>query len=102
MREDAFRAWMASKGNIGLRPMGDAISRCKRVYKGLGINLDEEYAKDGGRSLIELLDYTTEDARLNHPTPAGISFKPGTNIKSSMASLKAAVNKYFEFCTETK
>ena len=102
MREDAFRSWMASRGNIGLRPMGDAISRCKRVHKGLGINLDEEYAKDGGRSLIELLNYTEEDVLLNHPAPAGINFKPGANIKNGMASLKSAVNKYFEFCTETK
>lgn len=98
MREEEFRVWMINLGTMGKRPIADAMSRCRRIVSGLGVDLDAEYLKDGGESLIELLEYTAEDERLGQPAPKGINFAKGANIKDGMASLRGAVRKYFEFC----
>jgi hypothetical protein len=66
------------------------------------LDLDEEYQKDGGRKLVELLEYSTDDERLNHPALSEIVFVTGSNIKNGMASLRSAVKKYFEFCKTIK
>lgn len=100
MRDDAYRNWL--QGKISSRPISDSISRCRRVEESLRIDLDEEYLKDGGRSLIDLLKYSSEHERLNRPAPKGINFSPGSNIKNGMASLRSAVKKYFEFCHATE
>jgi hypothetical protein len=100
MRDDAYRNWL--QGKISSRPISDSISRCRRVEESLKMNLDEEFSKDGGRSLVELLEYSSEDESLNRLAPTGISFTPGSNIKNGMASLRSAVKKYFEFCHSTK
>lgn len=39
MREESFKIWMQNLGTMGPRPIGDAISRCRRVKNGLGIDL---------------------------------------------------------------
>lgn len=101
MREEAFKIWMKNLGTMGARPIGDAVSRCHRIENGLRLNLDEEYRKDSGRSVVSLLEYTAEDARCNKPAPSGLGFAPGANLKNGMASLKAAAKKYFEFCQST-
>ena len=102
MREDAFISWMRSQGTMGVRPMCDAVSRCKRICKGLNIDLDAEYAKDGGRSVIARLEYSAQDARAGKEIPGGLDFAPGVNLKNGMASLKSAAKKYFAFCDDTK
>ena len=102
MREDAFLAWMKGLGTIGSRPMSDAISRCRRICKGLNIDLDDEYAKDEGRSVIEQLEYSAEDVSRGKAVPASLGFAPGANLKNGMASLRSAAKKYFEFCSATK
>ena len=98
MRAEAFKIWMKNLGTMSDRPTGDAVSRCRRVEKGLNIDLDDVYAKDGGRSIISLLEYTTDDVRYNKPVPPGFIFKQGANLKDGIASLRAAAKKYFEFC----
>ena len=102
MREQEFRAWMMHMGTMQNRPIGDAISRCKRVCQALDIDLDEEFAKDGGISLLNELKYTSEDAKTNRPVDARFCFSQGANLKNGMASLKAAVKKYIEFCESVK
>lgn len=102
MRENEFREWMSNLGTMQVRPIGDAVSRCRRVVRSLNIDLDEEYAKDRCISLLKVLDYTTEDARNGLPADPRFGFEPGANIKNGMASLRAAVNKYIEFCDTTR
>ena len=97
MQEYKFQYWLENTG-ISKRPISDALSRCRRIENGFGIDLDAEYKKDGGRSIIDLLTYTTEDAKNNRPAPKGIDFSGGANIKNGMASLRSAAKKYFEFC----
>lgn len=98
MRKNEFKVWMESLGTMKTRPIGDAISRCKRVENSLNINLDNEFEKDRGNNILTLLEYTKEDEQLNCSPPEGIVFVSGSNIKNGMASLKSAVKKYFEFC----
>lgn len=100
MRDEAYRNWL--QGKISSRPISDSISRCRRIEESLKINLDNEFLKDGGRSLMALLEYSSEDERLGRPAPTGINFLPGSNVKNGMSSLKSAVKKYFEFCYSTK
>ena len=102
MRDEAFKLWMKNLGTMSTRPIGDAVSRCRRIEKGLKLDLDEEYRKGGGRSVVSALEYTAEDAKINRPVPSGLDFTPGANLKDGMASLKAAAKKYFEFCQFTK
>lgn len=100
MRDQEYRDWL--QGKISSRPISDSISRCRRIEEGLKLKLDEEYQKDGGQSLVELLEYSADDERLNRPAPFGIDFVPGSNIRNGMASLRSAVKKYFEFCKSYK
>lgn len=100
MRVEVFRNWL--QGKISSRPISDCISRCRRIEDCLKFDLDEEYGKDGGNSLITLLQYSADDERLNKAAPKGITFMPGSNIRNGMASLRSAVKKYFEFCRSYK
>ena len=97
MRSEAFQVWLKSTKMIP-RAQSDAKSRCARVERDLGVILDEEYEKDGGRSLVALLSYTAEDKRNNRPAPEGLMFNG--DIKDGMASLKSAVKTYFLFCSQ--
>ena len=103
MKDELFLEWMIAKNTMTKRPMGDAVSRCKRVERDLDIDLDLEYQTDGGKNVISLLDYSLQDAIDGKCLPRKLTF-PGTpiNVKNSMASLKGAVKKYMQFCEETK
>ena len=103
MRKEEFLNWMISKGTMTKRPMGDAVSRCKRVERDLEVDLDMEFITDRGKGIIELLDYSIQDAMERKEMPGKLVF-PGAplNVKNSMASLKGAVKKYMQFCDETK
>lgn len=98
MRDESFKTWLDSLGTMGKRPISDVISRCRRIENGLCLDLDEEFAKDKGGSVITLLKYTAEDEKRNCPVAPGLDFAPGANLKNGMASLRSAAKKYFEFC----
>lgn len=102
MRENEFRRWMFGLGTMQLRPIGDAVSRCRRVIKALQVSLDTEYRKDGCASLLQKLEYTAEDERRGAPVVPGFDFSPRANLRKGMASLRTAVNKYVEFCEAEK
>lgn len=94
MREREFVLWVQALGSGK-----NVITRCRRVESELGIDLDEEFRKDKGTSLIEKLTYTAEDASQKRPLRCDISFNSSANIRSGMSCLKSAVIKYFEFCS---
>ena len=99
MREDEFRCWMETQGNLQKRPIGDAISRCRRIETEMQISLDAEYTKDCGLSLLERLTYTKADGAQGLPAPEGLRIVPGANIYNAVSSLRSAAKKYFEFCS---
>ena len=99
MRDDEFRSWMEAQGNIQKRPIGDALSRCKRIETEMRISLDAEYAKDGGLNLLKTLAYTKADESRGLPAPEGLRIAEGANIYNAVSCIKSAAKKYFEFCS---
>ena len=97
MRKNEFKDWLESLGTMGSRAISDSISRCGRVAKRLGVDLDEEYKKDRGTSLFEKLDYTFVIS--NDSIKRMLELEKVKDLKSSLGSLRSAVNKYMEFCS---
>lgn len=100
LRKEAFRAWLY--GRIMQRSISDALSRCSRVENAFKLDLDAEYHTDRGRAVLNSLEYTVDDERLNRPAPPQLEFKEGANIKEGMASLRSAVRTYCNFCRSTE
>ena len=99
MRVEEFEKWL-KKQTLTKNAIKDCLSRCKRVEKALSIDLDDEYKKDEGESVLTLLTYTPKDARNGKPVPGNFSFKPGTDICFRFRDLKTSTKKYFAFCGE--
>ena len=95
MHEYEFRTWLEHKKRITPRPISDYVSRCKRVERNLKISLDEEFKKDGGYSTMKLLA-NADDSALS----SRLKFSEGAVIERGLASLRSAVNTYFEFCQD--
>ena len=98
MREDEFRKWMEAQGAMQKRPIGDAVSRCRRIEAELQVNLAREFEEDGGRTLLDTLTYTREDEAQGRPAPGGLRIASGANIYNAVSSVRSAARKYFEFC----
>ena len=106
----AFREWLNHNTELSERPIGDAVSRVKRVERGLpemlgGVDLDAEYARDQLDSVIRALEYTLEDVHNHREPPDGIVFKFGHDdarfyekIREGLSSLHYAVQLYRNFC----
>lgn len=98
MRKQEFRAWLLQR--IKAKPASDCLSRCSAVEEALGIDLDREFAKDEGKSVVSTISYSKKDADNRLPIPAGFTFKEGSNPVQRMTDLRSAVRKYFTFCKE--
>ncbi|MDR2574245.1 MAG: hypothetical protein LBC94_07920 [Desulfovibrio sp.] len=101
MKEEYFKYFLEDKG-LTQRAISDYISRCRRIENkksGLGVNLDNEYARDKGKSLLNLLTYTRGDQNLNIKPP--IIFQKNSDIYNGMRSIKSAATSYFKFCSES-
>ena len=66
----------------------------------MGINLDEQYEKDEGNSLMQKLKYSRKESREGISPQCGIVFDRDVYI--GMHSLRASVKKYFEFLQQKK
>ena len=107
MRKEEFRRWIETgcgnrKKSLSAPVIADALSRCSRIERDGKVDLDQEYLKDGGKSILELLKYSAEDARTHKLPPEGFEFSSNANIKAGLASLKNAATRYFEFCEDCK
>lgn len=100
MRDKEYSKWLQQYVTNAVNV--NYITRCQRVEENLRIDLDDEFNKDNGTSLLEKLTYTTDDELHNHPLRCNICFNAGSNLHKGMASLKTAVNKYFEFCKDNR
>lgn len=100
MNKEDFRQWL--NGQLSHRAIGDCISKCSRIEQALKIDLDLEYQKDTGISLLaNHLQYSIDDERNGIPAPKEFNFKEGSVIRFRMADLRAAANKYFLFLRTT-
>lgn len=98
MRDKEYSKWL--QPYVTYTVIGNYIKRCRRVEDNLHIDLDDEFIKDNGKSLLIKLTYTTDDQVHNRPLKCDIYFNAGSDLRAGMGSLKTAVSKYFEFCKE--
>ncbi len=70
------------------------MHRAGRVEKLYG-DLDEHYERDGLRSLIASLQYSSEDERRARPNPSKLPIDG--NIRNNLASYKNAIERYRRF-----
>lgn len=96
MRDKEYSKWLQSY--ITKPAIENYIKRCQRVEDNLNINLDDEFKKDNGVSLLAKLTYTTDDQLHNQPLKCDIYFCAGSDLHKGMGSLKTDISKYFEFC----
>ena len=96
MRIDDYAKWLRTL--VSEAVVQNYIKRCQRVEKNLDVSLDLDFRKDRGASLLDQLTYTTEDWQKHRPLRCSINFRAGSDWYKGLASLKTAVNKYFEFC----
>ncbi len=101
--EEEFRAYLG-KVLSSERLVRDCISRCRRVEQSEG-NLHDEYIKDCGRSLLNRLSYSKEDAERGLDPEHRVTFKGSKgsqSIREGTASLRNAVQHYFEFLNQQR
>lgn len=92
MRRD-YKDWLILQG-YGDGTIVAQLHRVGRVEEHYG-DLDEQFSRDGLRSLIEELTYSTEDQRRGLPNPTKIPFVG--NVRNNLASYKSAVLWYRRF-----
>ena len=100
MRKEEFDCWLQFR--VTKAAKSDNISRCNRVEKELNIDLDDEFIKDRGKSLLYKLEYTRENQLHNEPLKCDIHFNEGSDLYTGMSSLRSAVKQYLNFCNENK
>lgn len=97
MKQEDFKTWLENKYIDTPTTVRNRITNCKNVEKYYG-DLDSAYHKDKCKSIIDELNYSTEDERENrakkHPIPID------GNIRTGSATLKQAVKLYVHFRDE--
>jgi hypothetical protein len=96
--EGQFKSYL-TKSIDNQRVVSDCISRCRRVQKHEG-DLHEHFINDRGKSLIEKLHYTMEEAHQEIKPRHSIEFRGRKGFKSvyeGTQSLNTAVKHYFEY-----
>lgn len=100
MKKEEFRNYLSI--SVKKKPVSDCLSRCTTVEYALKVDLDEEYAKDGGREVLSKLAYNKRDMDAGIPLPKEFSFKAGCNVVQRMTDLRSAVKRYFSFCAAVR
>lgn len=95
MKEKEFYEWLKTgyEENTAHSRMSNCLTVC--TYEG---DLDEHFAKDKCKNLIERLSYSTDDERHNLPPKHNIPING--NIRNGSATLKQAVTLYMKFLNE--
>ena len=96
MRKAEYRSWL--EGQLKPASIKDRLSRCASVEAALGVDLDKEFKKDGGKRVLGLLQYNINDLRAGKKIPEGFRFKEGTNVNQRMTDMRSAAGRYFDFC----
>jgi len=94
MRKDEFKEWLQIKFPDTITTVNNRISNCKNVEKYYG-DLDTHFTKNKCSSIIEELNYSTDDERKK--TPQRHKIPIAGNIRTGSATLKLAVKLYVEF-----
>ena len=96
MREHDFRVWMDESGNAPSTTQ-TRTSGIRRVERDEGIDVDEEFQKDGMKSLLELFRYTSNDTRANRPNPTKLKIAT-ESLQRDISWFAGHLRKYRDFC----
>ncbi len=94
--KSTYRNWLEQQ-KYSAGTVQAQMHRAGRVEKCYG-DLDEHYDRDGLRSVIDELKYSTGDECRNQPNPSKIPFDG--NIRSNLASYRNAAERYCRFRRE--
>jgi endonuclease len=93
MKKEGYRQWLETQ-KYQANTISAQLFRAARVEECHG-DLDKHYAQDQMMGLIELLRYSKDDERHNHPNPSKIPFDG--DIRSNLASYRDAIKRYKRF-----
>ncbi len=96
MRVEEFRAW-TTNFDIAESTIRTHITDIKRIEKSEGIDVDNEFKKDGMKSLLQTYTYSVQDERDGRPNPTKLITKT-TSLPRFLGQYKSYLNKYREFC----
>jgi len=94
MRVEEFKKWLEERG-LQKRGIESRISNCRNVEKHYP-DLDTQFRKDKGLSLMSLLTYSMSDQRNELPPKHDIPIEG--KIREGSSTLKQAVGLYMKFC----
>ena len=98
MQKELFRSWLLNRRTV--KAASDCISRCKKVENTLGIDLDQEYQRDKGCSVLQSLQYGQREVNKGIPMPEDFGFKQSSNPVQRYTDLRCSVKQYFLFCDQ--
>lgn len=99
MKKTEFRTWMKEVRGLSAHTANLRNSNCKKVEMAHGC-LDQHFASDKGKSLLQTLAYSSADERENAPARHKVVING--NIRNGSSTLRQAVRRYMEFCAEPK
>ena len=98
MHNKEFKQWLLERRTE--RSAVDCVSRCKKVEKALGVDLDGEYSRDKGACVLHDLSYGQKELNQGIAFPTAISFKQGSNYVQRYSDLRCSVKQYFKYLEE--
>ncbi len=102
MREQEFKEWFGTIKNRNGKPFDENnvyfyVNAARHAERAEGIDLDDEFQKDGLASLYQTYKYSAQDDRDKRPNPTkmkGID----TRLLSALSDIRSALNHYRKFC----
>lgn len=94
MREEEFRQYLRYTVGYDEGTCRSRVSNCLRIESFEG-SLDEAFERDGMRTLLERLRYSTADARVGAPARHRIPIDG--DVRNGTATLRNAANLYLDF-----
>lgn len=95
--KSSYKSWLEQRAYVAVTVQAQ-MNRVRKVQEHYG-NLDEHYDRDGLRSVIDELKYSTADERSNKRNPSKIPVSG--NPKNSLSSYRNAIERYCRFRRET-
>ena len=95
MRKEAFENYL-KEADFAPKTIHSRLWVLSTLEKRQGLDLDEEYEKDQLQSLLQLLNYTAEDAAMGRPNPTNMTIDPG-RLPGRLSWYRSHVRSYIQF-----
>lgn len=95
MKADTFTRAMTASG-LAEKTVYMRVNALKRVEVAHDVDLDEEYDRDGMRSLLDTFSYTAQDERHNRPNPTKMNIGQ-RSVLSVVRWYKSHLNQYRKY-----